>query len=73
MAYDILVPYSFSKNGIYYFERRVPRDLRKHYTSNKIAYSLRTPGRTRPVSGTVWSAGGLRAAASPASWERSGR
>lgn len=42
MAYDISVPFSFNKNGIYYFERRVPRDLLKHYSSSKIAYSLRT-------------------------------
>ncbi|WP_321830417.1 DUF6538 domain-containing protein [Thalassovita sp.] len=42
MAYDISVPFSFKKSGIYYFERRVPRDLRRHYSSGKIAYSLRT-------------------------------
>ena len=42
MAYDILVPFSFTKNGIYYFERRVPRDLRQHYSCGKISYSLRT-------------------------------
>ena len=27
MAYDILVPFSFTKNGIYYFKRRVPAAL----------------------------------------------
>jgi hypothetical protein len=42
MAYDKSVPFSFNKNGIYYFERRVSRDLRKHYSAAKIAYSLRT-------------------------------
>lgn len=42
MAYDILVPFSFTKNGIYYFERRVPADLLEHYDTRKIAYSLRT-------------------------------
>lgn len=42
MAYDISVPFSFTKNGIYYFERRVPRDLRKYYSTSKISYSLRT-------------------------------
>ena len=42
MAYDISVPFSFNKNGIYYFERRVPRDLLKHYSASKISYSLRT-------------------------------
>ncbi len=42
MAYDRSVPFSFTKNGIYYFERRVPRDLWKHYSAKKISYSLRT-------------------------------
>ena len=42
MAYDKSVPFSFTKNGIYYFERRVPVDLQKHYSTKKIAYSLRT-------------------------------
>jgi len=42
MAYDKTVPFSFNKNGIFYFERRVPTDLREHYSSAKIAYSLRT-------------------------------
>ncbi|WP_425394230.1 DUF6538 domain-containing protein [Aestuariivita boseongensis] len=42
MAYDNSVPFSFKKNGIYYFERRVPRDLQDHYLASKIVYSLRT-------------------------------
>jgi len=42
MAKDISVPFSYTKDGIYYFERRVPRDLRQHYSAAKIAYSLRT-------------------------------
>ena len=42
MAYDKSIPFSFNKNGVFYFERRVPRDLRKHYSTSKIAYSLRT-------------------------------
>lgn len=42
MAYDISVPFSFTKNGIYYFERRVPTDLSKHYDTRKVSYSLRT-------------------------------
>lgn len=48
MAYDKSVPFSFTKNGIYYFERRVPSDLRKHYLSKKITYSLRT--RSAPAA-----------------------
>lgn len=42
MAYDKSVPHSFTKNGIYYFERRVPNDLHRHYQCHKITYSLRT-------------------------------
>ncbi len=42
MAYDKSVPFSFTKNGIYYFERRIPSDLQRHYDTRKIAYSLRT-------------------------------
>ncbi|WP_370726556.1 DUF6538 domain-containing protein, partial [Nereida ignava] len=34
--------YTFNKNGIWYFSRRVPADLRRHYRTNRIAYSLRT-------------------------------
>lgn len=48
MAYDNSVPYSFTKKGIYYFERRVPRDLLKHYQARKVTYSLRT--RSAPIA-----------------------
>ena len=34
--------YTFQKNGIWYFSRRVPADLRRHYKTGRIAYSLRT-------------------------------
>lgn len=50
MAYDILVPFSFTKNGIYYFERRVPRDLLDHYNTKKISYSLKTRSASVAVS-----------------------
>lgn len=42
MAKDISVPFSYTKDGVYYFERRVPRDLRGHYSASKIVHSLRT-------------------------------
>ena len=32
--------YTFQKNGIWYFSRRVPADLRRHYKTGRIAYSL---------------------------------
>ena len=34
--------YTFQKGGIWYFSRRVPADLRRHYGTGRIAYSLRT-------------------------------
>ena len=34
--------YTFQKDGIWYFSRRVPADLRRHYKTGRIAYSLRT-------------------------------
>ena len=34
--------YMFQKNSIWYFSRRVPNDLRRHYRTDRIAYSLRT-------------------------------
>ncbi|WP_342453573.1 DUF6538 domain-containing protein [Halocynthiibacter sp. C4] len=36
------VPHSFVKGGFFYFVRRVPKDLKQHYTSSKISFSLRT-------------------------------
>jgi hypothetical protein len=41
MAYDNSAPFSFKENGIYYFERRVPRDLRKYYSASRFPHSLR--------------------------------
>jgi len=34
--------YTFQKDGIWYFSPRVPADLRRHYRTGRIAYSLRT-------------------------------
>ncbi|WP_368040214.1 DUF6538 domain-containing protein [Ruegeria atlantica] len=36
------VPFSFVKAGVFYFTRRVPKDLDHHYTTGKISFSLRT-------------------------------
>ena len=33
--------YTFQKDGVWYFSRRVPADLRRHYRTGRIAYSLR--------------------------------
>ena len=34
--------YTFQKDGIWYFSRRIPQDLKRHYSTGRIAYSLRT-------------------------------
>ena len=34
--------YLTTRNGIYYFQRRVPKDVRSHYKSYSIAFSLKT-------------------------------
>ena len=34
--------YTFQKDGVWYFSREVPADLRRHYRTGRIAYSLRT-------------------------------
>lgn len=34
--------FTFVKSGIYYFSRRIPTELKSHYTSPRIAFSLRT-------------------------------
>ena len=36
------VPYTFNRNGYYYFTRRVPTDLQKHYLCPRIVQGLNT-------------------------------
>ncbi len=42
MSETISPTFTFVKDGIFYFTRRVPHELKRHYTSPRIAYSLRT-------------------------------
>ena len=35
-------PYSYQMRDVYYFSRRVPKDLEDYYRSSKITLSLRT-------------------------------
>lgn len=42
MSETISRPFTFLKDGVFYFSRRIPKELRDHYTSPRIAYSLRT-------------------------------
>jgi hypothetical protein len=36
------IPHTFIRNGYYYFSRRVPSDLRDHYSHHRIVQGLRT-------------------------------
>ncbi|WP_338049623.1 DUF6538 domain-containing protein [Roseovarius indicus] len=42
MSETISRPFTFVKDGIFYFSRRISKELRCHYTSSRIAFSLRT-------------------------------
>lgn len=46
MSENKTAPFTFQKDGIFYFVRRVPGDLRRHYSSDRISYSLRTRSKT---------------------------
>ena len=37
MALTKVPPYTFTKDGIFYFSRRVPKDLGRHYSAPRIA------------------------------------
>ena len=36
------IPHTFVRNGYYYFSRRVPSDLRDHYSYHRVVQGLRT-------------------------------
>jgi hypothetical protein len=42
MSNNISVRFVFRKAGVFYFMRRVPRELVSHYTAFRISFSLRT-------------------------------
>lgn len=42
MSETISPSFTFVKDGVFYFSRRVPKELKSHYLSPRIAYSLRT-------------------------------
>jgi hypothetical protein len=41
--------YTFRKNGVYYFTRNVPKDLRHHYSRDRLVESLKTKSRDQAV------------------------
>jgi hypothetical protein len=42
MRYTRAASFLFKKRGVFYFSRRVPRDLLEHYKASRIAISLKT-------------------------------
>jgi hypothetical protein len=46
-------PFTFVKQGIFYFSRRVPSDLSHHYTADRIMYSLRTRSASVARGGAI--------------------
>ena len=42
MSETISPTFTFVKDGVFYFSRRIPKELLRHYSSARIAYSLRT-------------------------------
>ena len=42
MVMHNIVPYVRCRDGIYYFVRRVPDDVKSYYSSDRISMSLRT-------------------------------
>lgn len=43
-------PHTFVKAGIFYFNRKVPKDLQAHYSSRRVAFSLRTRAKSVAAS-----------------------
>ena len=41
---EFRVKHTYVRDGIYYYERRVPKDLERHYPRRKVVFSLRTKG-----------------------------
>ena len=42
MSETISRPFTFVKDGVFYFSRRIPNELKCHYRSSRIAFLLRT-------------------------------
>ena len=45
--------YIYQKRGVWYFSRRIPGDLQRHYKLSRIAFSLRTKSRRAATTRAV--------------------
>jgi len=46
MSETISLPFTFVKDGVFYFSRRIPKELKNHYTSPRMTYSLKWSRKT---------------------------
>ena len=46
------IPYIRCRDGIYYFVRRVPDDVKSYYSSDRISMSLRTKSNVVAIRAT---------------------
>jgi len=44
-VYTNKIPYIYKRGAIYYYSRRIPKDLSKHYDINRVIASLRTKSK----------------------------
>ena len=42
LMYNSDVRYVSNRDGVYYYTRRVPYDVKKHYASDRLSFSLKT-------------------------------
>ena len=49
MVDHLRVKYTFKKRDVFYFTKRVPKDIRSHYTRDRIIICLKTKSDTSAV------------------------
>ena len=47
------IDHTYLKRGVYYFNRRVPLDVSRHYKSRRINFSLRTKSGVSSMTETI--------------------
>ena len=49
LMYNSDVRYVSNRDGVYYYTRRVPYDVKKHYASDRLSFSLKTKSYANAV------------------------
>ena len=52
MANQFNVSYLYKKRGVFYFSKRVPRDVKPYYKSDRIVICLRTKSNASAIRGS---------------------